>query len=345
MHMHKTQRLAAILVLVAAAPWTVRANLIDEEKQLYFVRPLATEPAWTSTGFFFHSMLFDLPNAPSRPSAQVGFVFTPGLRWSVFDWIELQIAFPMVINPDATGDRELDQAGDELPNDPLAIRNAPQWDASPDFDLPGLVVGLKSTLFGKKGEDPFLVAVGLTSSIPLGSYDRFSTNFMPPKTMPGHANSLRLAPYLSLAYALGRFSPQLQMGASFRFDEKYYDPEKPPFAGGRLSKGNYIDFFVNLALPFALLYERTAPVLEINGVFGEQQTQLFITPAVTFLPKHSPALLSFACMIPVFDADFREREGFRFMLNFSYRLDVLGISAEVDEPTTEKTIDMPPAEW
>ena len=133
-------------------------------------------------------------------------MFTPGFRWSVFDWVELNVAFPMVINPDATGDRELSQAKDELPNDPLAVSNAPHWDASPDFDLPGLVVGLKSNLFGQKGEDPFLLAVGLLSSIPLGSYDRWSTNFMAPKTMPGHANSLRLAPYFSLAYSLGRFS-------------------------------------------------------------------------------------------------------------------------------------------
>ena len=110
------------------------------------------------------------------------------------------------------------------------------------------------------------------------------------------------------------------------------------------SKG-YTDFFFNLALPFAFLYERTAPMLEINGIFGEQGSQVFITPAVTFLPKSSPALISFACQIPVLDDGFRHSEGFRFLVNFSYRLDALAIPALGSDEEDEGSDETPPAGW
>jgi len=182
------------------------------------------------------------------------------------------------------------------------------------------------------------------SSIPLGD-DEWSTNFMAPKTWPGHSNSLRIAPYVSAAYSLGQFSPQLQVGATIRMPEKYYDLEDPPQAGDQLPKEGRTDMFFNLALPFAFLYERTAPVLEINGVFGPDGMQLFITPAVTFLPKNSSALLSFACMIPVMDDDFRKNEGFRFLVNFSYRLDVLSIPALGSDEEESSADETPPAGW
>jgi hypothetical protein len=331
----------ALLACLAAAlaPQAASANVVNEEKEIYLVRPLTTEPAWTQTGFYFNSMLFDLPNAVSRPSAQVGFVFTPGLTWSILGILELNLGFPLVLNPDATGAQEL-RAADHDP----ALKNAPQFDSTPDFDLPGLLVGLKANLLGRKGEDRFFLAIGVSSSIPLGT-DEWSTNFMAPKTEWGHANSMRIAPYVALAYEAGRFSPQLQLGGVMRLNEKFYDPEFPPLAGDAVGESNYFDFFFNLALPFAFLYEGTAPILEINGVIGEQGTQLFITPAVTFLPKGSPALLSFACQIPIYSDDFRENEGFRFLVNFSYRLDVLSIPALGGGEEGSSSDETPPAGW
>ncbi len=342
-----TVRISTILALLGclfAAPAT-QANIVNEEKEIYVVRPVITEPAWTQTGFYFNSMGFDLPNAVSRPSAQVGFVFTPGITWSIMDFIELNIAFPLVVNPDATGDRELNAADNARRLDP-SYQDPPYWDSTPDFDLPGLTLGMKAALVGNKKTDRFFLAVGVTSSIPVVSSDKWSTNLMGSKTMPGHSNSLRLAPYVSLAYSLGRFSPQLQLGAFFRFNEEFYDIDNPPSVGEPLAKSDYADFFFNLALPFAFLYEHTAPVLEINGVFGTESIQLFITPAVTFLPSHSPALISFACQIPVLDSEFRGIEGVRFMVNFSYRLDALSIPALAsDEDDDNESAEQPPSGW
>jgi hypothetical protein len=335
-----SSRLIAGLTLILAfgLPLTASANVVDEENEIYLVRPLVTEPAWTQTGIYFNSMLFDLPNAVSRPSAQVGFVFTPGITWSAFDIIELNVGFPLVINPDETGDQELD-AAKRNPE----LKRAPQWDGSPDFDMPGLLVGLKANVLGKKKRDRFFLAVGVMTSIPLG--DDWSTNFMAPKTTFGHSSSFRASPYISAAYNIGRFSPQLQVGATIRMPEKYYDPAEPPVEGDELPTKGYTDFFFNLALPFAFLYEHTAPILEINGIFGEEGSQIFITPGVTFLPKSSPALLSFACMIPILDNDFRENEGFRFMVNFSYRLDMLSIAALGGEEEESASDETPPAGW
>lgn len=327
-----------------ALPLAASANVVDEEKEIYIVRPLTTEPAWTQTGFYFNSMLFDLPNAVSRPSAQVGFVFTPGFTWSMLEILELNVGFPLVINPDETGDQELNAADQRKLEDP-SFRRPPYFDSSPDFDLPGITLGLKGNVWGKQGRDRFFLAIGVMTSIPLGSHDKWSTNFMGPKTAAYHSNSARVAPYVSLAYTIGRFSPQLQFGGVLRFNEEYYDPDAPPVAGDEVASKGYGDFFFNLALPFAFLYERTAPMLEINGVFGEQGSQLFITPAVTFLPKGSPALISFACQIPVLDDGFRGSEGFRFLVNFSYRLDALGIPALGSDEDDEGSDETPPAGW
>ncbi len=344
-------RIVTVLTLLAAIalPLVAGANVVDEEKEIYIVRPLMTEPAWTQTGFYFNSMLFDLPNAVSRPNAQVGFVFTPGLTWSVLDIVELNVGFPLVLNPDASGDSELDAAANARAEDPANYKNPPDWDGTPDFDMPGFMIGLKANVLGKKGEDRFFLAVGVMSSIPLGG-DEWSTNFMAPKTSPGNSNSLRIAPYVSVAYNIDRFSPQLQVGAAIRTAEKLgyryvEDPDDPEEEILQWEKSGYTDFFFNLALPFAFLYERTALVLEINGVFGKEGTQLFVTPAVSFLPKSSPALLSFACMIPVMDDDFRKNEGFRFLVNFSYRLDVLSIPALGSDEEESSADETPPAGW
>ena len=334
----------ALLGCLFAAPAT-QANIINEENQIYVIRPIITEPAWTQTGFYFNSMGFDLPNAVSRPSAQVGFVFTPGITWSIMDFIELNIAFPFVVNPDATGDREL-EAADRARKLDSSYQDPPYWDSTPDLDFPGLSLGLKAAVIGNKKTDRFFLAVGISGSIPVVNSDKWSTNLMGPKTMPGHSNAFRLAPYVSLAYSLGQFSPQLQLGTFFRFNEEFYDVDHPPAAGDPLAKSDYFDFFFNLALPFAFLYEHTAPVLEINGVIGTESTQVFITPAVTFLPTNSPALISFACQIPVLDDEFRGIEGVRFMVNFSYRLDALSIPALAsDEEDAEGSDDQPPSGW
>lgn len=336
----------ASLALVAAIafPLAAGANVVNEEKEIYIVRALRTEPAWTETTFYFNSTLFDLPNAQSRPNAQVGFVFTPGLTWSILDILELNVGFPLVLNPDETGDQEKNAAKRARKLDP-DYQNPPSWDGSPDFDMPGLRLGLKANVVGNKKEDRFFLAVGVMSNIPLG-VDKWSTDFMPPKTPFAHSTSFRIAPYVTAVYNLGRFSPQLQLGGVMRLNEQFYDPENPPAVGDELAEESHFDFFFNLALPFAFLYEHTAPMLEINGVFGDGVAQLFITPAVTFLPKGSPALLSFACQIPVFDSGFRDKEGFRFLVNFSYRLDVLSIPAlGGDEEQDESPAETPPAGW
>jgi len=151
MNKRPSTRTVTVLTLLAAIalPLVAGANVVDEEKEIYIVRPLTTEPAWTQTGFYFNSMLFDLPNAVSRPNAQVGFVFTPGLTWSVLDIVELNVGFPLVLNPDESGDSEL-AAAKENPS----IKEAPHWDSTPDFDLPGLVDGLMAKLLGKTGSSP-----------------------------------------------------------------------------------------------------------------------------------------------------------------------------------------------
>ncbi|MBN2496897.1 MAG: hypothetical protein JXR96_20065 [Deltaproteobacteria bacterium] len=329
-----------VLICVATAPLDASANVVDWEKEIFIARPLVTEPAWTQTGFYLHSMLFDLPNAQSRPSPQIGFSFLPGFTWSALDIIELNVGFPLVVNPDETGDREI-HAADLNP----AIKDAPNWDGTPDFDLPGIQLGLKAKIWGKKGEDHFFVAAGLMSSIAI---EKWGTNFLPPKTSPGHSNSHRFCPYVSAAYQLPGtgFAPQIQLGASIRLPEEYYDPENPPNPGDELPSNGYVDFFFNLALPFTFVFERTIPMLEINGVFGEQGSQLFITPAVSFLPETSPALLSFALMIPVLDSDFRDNEGFRLLVNFSYRLDMLSIPAiGADEDKEGDAGELPPKGW
>jgi hypothetical protein len=330
-------RTASILVLLATVTTALPAvaNVVDDEKEVYFIRPLITEPAWTRTGVYFNTTLFDLPNAPSRPSAQVGFVFTPGFTWSVLDLLELNVGFPLVLNPDASGDRELNAAK----RDPT-IKDSPAWDGTPDFDMPGLFLGLKANVFGKPGKDPFLLAVGVDTSLPIA--EKWATNFMPPKNMPGRSNGWRVNPYVALGYNIGHFSPQLQLGAALQVGEETYDASQAlPAAGAQLDKKSQTAFFFNLALPYAFVYERTALMVELNGVFGPDGSQLFVTPAVGFMPKGSPALLSFACMIPVADEDFRDQEGFRFLVNFSYQLDMLSIPAlGGDEETSE---DKPPA--
>ena len=330
----RTVSLLALLACLAAAPGAA-ANVVDDEKEIYFIRPLITEPAWTTTGVYFNTTLFDLPNAPSRPSAQVGFVFTPGLTWSLFDILELNIGSPLVLNPDETGDRELD-AADRNP----ALKDSPAWDSTPDFDMPGLFLGLKANVFGKPGKDAFLLAVGVDASLPIA--EKWATNFMPPKNMPGRSSGWRVNPYVALGYNIGRFSPQLQLGAALQLDEETYDiTQALPAAGTELHKESQAAFFFNLALPYAFVYERTALMLELNGVFGPNGSQLFVTPAVGFMPKGSSALLSFACMIPVADEDFRDLAGFRVLVNFSYGLDMLSIPYPGgDEEGSE---DKPPA--
>ena len=317
---------------------TQARNLVDEEKQIYVAQPLITEPAWTQTGVYLKSFLFDLPKAVSRPNAQVGFCFKPGFTWSVFDILELNVGFPLVLNPDATGDRELN-AADRARAANENYQDPPNWDGTPDFDLPGIQIGLKGRILGKKADDGLFLAAGVMTNIPI---ERWATNFMPPKTTANHSSSFRVNPYISLGYAIGRFSPQVQLGASVRLEEDVYTP-----AAETIETKGYFDFFFNLALPFAFAYEGTVPMLELNGVYNpEEGTQLFITPAVTFLPASSPASLGFACMIPIHDSSFRDTEGFRFLVNFSYAFDSLSIPGPEDEDEGEATsTETPPAGW
>jgi hypothetical protein len=332
------RKISLIACLLIAIPLAAQANLVDDEKEVYVARPLITEPAWTQTGVYLKSFLFDLPNAVSMPSPQVGFVFTPGFTWSVFDILELNVGFPLVLNPDETGDREQD--------DPL-FKARDDFDDHPDFDLPGLILGLKGNLIGKKATDEVFLAVGVTATLPI--VEKWATNFFMWKTGPNHSSPLMVSPYLSVGYTMGRFSPQLQAGVNFRFDQMtgldgmYITDENDD-----IETQSYTDIFFNLALPFAFPFEGTVPMLEVNGIYNtdDQTAQMFITPAVTFLPKGSPAWLGFACMIPILDSDWRKNEGVRFMVNFSYRFDALAIPAlGGDEGSGEATDESPPAGW
>jgi hypothetical protein len=320
---------------VALSPGLSRAGeRADDEKRIYLSAPLVTEYPWTQTGVYLKNFMFEIPNVVSRPNAQVGFVFMPGLTWSALDLIEVNVGFPMVINKDGTGDRELNKA--KL--DPT-LADAANWDKHPDFDAPGLQVGIKANITGKKPEDQFFFAVGATSSLPIG--EKYGINFMPPKNNPNHSSGVRINPYVSLAYAMPRFTPQLQLGTAIRPQDEIYDPR----THGTSTKG-YFDFFFNLALPYALPVEGTVPMLELNGAFGQDGSQLFLTPAVTFLPKKSFFQLGFACMIPIADAKWRDREGFRVLFNFSYALDGLGIPAPDEEPAAATGgQESPPSGW
>jgi hypothetical protein len=334
-----------VLVAISTIPVTASGNIVNEEKGIFIVRPVITEPAWGQTAVYLNTFLFNIPNASTHPSPQAGLSFTPGFTWLLLDRIELNVGFPLLINPDETGQRELDEA-DGNPT----LEKSPAWDSHPDFDFPGMTIGLKALLAGKKGEDKFFFAAGVTSSIPLPPSRTFETNFMPPKTDPYHTDGFRLNPYISLAYNTGRFTPQLQLGYAMRFKDESYDPKNPPAPGESLTKGEdmYGALFFNLALPFAMVFEGTAPMLEINGVAGKEGTQLFITPAVSFLPRKSPALLSFALMIPVLDSAFRENEGFRAIVNFSYRFDALSIPGPQEPDAGTANSDgsaTPPALW
>jgi len=328
----------AAAVIVGWLPAVFAGNLVDEEKQIYVTQALITEPAWLQTSASLNSSLFDLPNAQSRPNAQVGFVFTPRFTWSIFDLLELQFALPLVINPDASGDRELDAAQLASQTEPGYVHPA-NWDTDPDFDLPGVQIGLKGRILGKKPQDGLFLAAGVLSHIPI---ERWATNFLPPKTLPNHSSSFRINPYLTMAYALGKFSPQLQVGVSLRLKEDVYDPDS-----NQIMRKGFTDLFFNLALPYALANEGTVPMIEINGTYNpDEGTQLFITPAVTFLPARSPATLGFACMIPVHDSTFREHEGFRFMVHFGYQIDALGIPGWKDaDELSENAAETPPAGW
>ena len=332
------RKISLLTCLFLAFPLVAQANLVDDEKEIYVARPLITEPAWTQTGVFLKSFMFDLPNAVSMPSPQVGFVITPGFTWSVFDILELSLGLPLILNPDETGDRELD--------DPQS-KHRDNFDEHPDFDMPGLIIGLKGSLLGKKANDKVFLAIGVTASLPI--IEEWATNFHMWKTGPTHSSPFMISPYLSVGYTMGRFSPQLQLGASFRFDQMTgQDGMYVTDANGDIESQQYTDFFFNLALPFAFPFEGTVPMLEINGVYNvdDETAQIFITPAVTFLPKGSPAWLGFACMLPILDSGWRKSEGFRFMVNFSYRFDALAIPAlGEDEDNGGATDESPPAGW
>lgn len=336
----------ALLGLVLVPPVAAK-NLVDEENQIYIAHPLVTEPAWTQTGVYLKSFMFDLPNAVSRPNAEVGFVFTPGFTWSILDILELNVGFPMVLNPDETGDRELNEmAAKEAISS--SVKKPDDWDSNPDFDLPGLQIGLKGRLLGKKPEDIFFLAAGISANLPI--FETWATNFSQWKTNRFQTSPVIISPYVSIAYALGRFSPQLQIGMNTRFYEAA-DPASGNYilnqAGNHEIESDY-DFFFNLALPFAFAYEGTVPMLELNGAVNmDGDVQLFITPAVTFLPMGSAASLGFACMIPISDSAFRGNEGFRFLVNFSYAFDALGIPALEDENDESggSSDEVPPAGW
>jgi hypothetical protein len=333
--MRKISLLACLLIGI---PLVAQANLVDDEKEIYVARPLITEPAWTQTGVFLKSFMFDLPNAVSMPSPQVGFVFMPGFTWSVFDILELSLGLPLILNPDETGDREKADSQYQLQDN---------FDEYPDFDLPGLVLGLKGNLLGKKATDEVFLAVGVTATLPI--IEKWATNFHMWKTGPTHSSPFMVSPYLSVGYSMGRFSPQLQAGMNFRFAQMtdmngmYVTDDN-----GDIETQRHTDVFVNLALPFAFPFEGTVPMLEVNAIynFDNETAQMFITPAVTFLPKGSPAWLGFACMIPILDSDWRKNEGFRFMVNFSYKFDALAIPAlGGDEESGGATAESPPAGW
>lgn len=346
MKMHSSWHRGAmygLLIALLVIPSAAQSNVVDEEKGLYVIRPLITEAPFVRTGAYLKSFLFDMPNAVSRPNAQVGFVFTPGFTWSVLDILELNVGFPLVINPDPTGDAELD-AADADPG----LKDLDSWDSHPDFDLPGIQVGLKGRLLGSKAEDRFFLAAGVMANIVIE--DR-ATNFMQWKNGSQLSSPYLVSPYITLAYTTGRFSPHLQAGANFRFSAML-DPDNPGYyktdAQGNVDTKMYTDLFLNLALPFAFPFEGTAPMLEFNAVYNpeNQAAQVFITPAVTFIPKGSAASLGFACMLPILDSDFRDQEGFRFLVNFNYNIDALAIPGPQQEDDSEAGMDEhPPAGW
>ncbi len=343
--MQLTIFLCILAVLQVASPKAIAGNLVDEEHQIFIAEPLITEPAWIKTGAYLKSFLFDIPNATSRPAPQVGFVFTPGFTWAIMDILELNIGFPLVINPDATGVNELDAAVSSP-----SMKSVPTWDNHPDFDLPGLLIGLKASLLGKEAKDRLFLAVGVNTNLPI--FEEWATNFTPPKNSPYQSAAFRIDPYVSLAYGYGRFAPQLQLGASIRPAQKVFNPDKyaknPSDPNGAIAKNSYMDLFFNLALPFAFPYEGTVPMIEFNGVWNPQKetAQLVISPAISFLPKGSPALLGFACMIPIMDSEWRNNEGIRVLVNFSYQLDMLSIPGFGSDESGDKDLDeTPPANW
>ncbi|NMB76712.1 MAG: hypothetical protein GYA21_16470 [Myxococcales bacterium] len=313
------------------------STVVDEEKGIYIVAPNMTEPAWLRTAAFFDVFMFDMPKELSQPSPQVGLSLYPSLRWSLFDRVELLVGFPMAVNPDGTGDRE-EKAAERDPT----LKDRPYWDSTPDFDMGGLVVGLKGLLWGKPGEDPLLVALGVRAGIPLGG--KFENSVLFPRTAPFHTNTMRFDPFVAVAYNLGRFTPQLTLGASIRLQDQYYDPENPPAVGEPLSDGKgYVDVTFSLALPWAMVFEGTVAMLELSGAVGPDRQQLYLTPGVTFLPRRSAFNVGLACAIPLIDSTLRDQEAFRIMVNFSYRLDVLSLSfskkagEESHEPTPDST--------
>lgn len=321
------------------------AGLVDEEHQVYLAEPVVTEPAWTQTSVYLRSMLFDIPGAVSRPSPQVGFAFVPGVTWQLFDLLELDIALPLVLNPDVSGNRDLEayrQMKTLHPDWP----GPDNYDAHPDFDMPGLRLGAKVGLLGRKAADRLFLAAGLNANLPV--FEQWGTNIGDWKTTRFTSSPLLVTPYLVAAYALGRFSPQLQLGASLRVDQAV-DPETGYFlrdAAGQVNTDWHGDLLFNLALPLALPYERTVLMVEINGAWNfHRDLQLFITPAVTFLPRSSAASLAFACMIPVADGAFRGQEGFRFLVFFRYRLDMLSLGGEDDFEQEAESEQLPPAGW
>jgi hypothetical protein len=327
--------LSGLLLLGSTA--ALANTIMDDEKGIYIAVPNMTEPAWLRTGIFLDTFIFDMPKELSQPSPQVGLSLYPSLRWSLFDRVELLLGFPMVLNPDGTGDRE-ENAADRDPS----LADRPYWDSTPDFDMPGLVVGAKGLLWGKPGEDPVLVSLGVRAGIPLGG--KFESNLLLPRTAPFHTNTMRFDPFVAVAYNLGRFTPQLTLGASIRLADEYYDPENPPAAGEPLIKGKgYVDVTFSLALPWAMPFEGTVAMLELSGAVGPDRQQLYLTPGVTFLPKRSSFNVGLACAIPLLDSTLRDQEAFRVMVNFSYRLDILSLSfkhqagEESHEPTPDST--------
>ena len=321
------------------------ASLVDEEHQVYLAEPVVTEPAWTQTSAYLRSMLFDIPGAVSRPSPQVGFGFVPGVSWELFDMFQLEVALPLVLNPDDSGDRDLD-----------AYRQMkslhPDWpgpdnhDTHPDFDMPGLQLGAKVKLLGHRAADRLFLAAGVRANLPV--FEQWGTNIDGWKTDRFTSSPFLLTPYVVVAYGLGRFSPQLQLGANVRLS-RAVDPASGYYLrddDGQVSTEIHGDVLFNLALPLALPYERTVLMVELNGAWNPSQgLQLFITPAVTFLPRSSAASLAFACMIPVAAGDFRDREGFRFLVSFRYQLDMLSLGGEDEQEQEAESEELPPAGW